>query len=65
MEDIAKMEYKDEQGKITTIAYSTQLQKEAILWRKIEIGILIVIAILFALILWTNFPSQFLHQLVC
>jgi len=28
MEDTAKMEYKDEQGKVTELAYSIKLQKQ-------------------------------------
>jgi hypothetical protein len=65
MEDIAKMEYKDEQGNVTELAYSIKLQKQDLTIKKIGVAILILVAILFGLLLSGGTITRLLHNVVC
>lgn len=59
------MEYKDDRGRVYEISYSQKLQKQIIGVGIALIVLCVIILILFGLILMTNFPSQFMRQLVC
>jgi len=65
MEDTAKMEYKDEQGKVTELAYSIKLQKQDLVIKKIGLAVLVLIAILFVLLLSGGTLTRILHNVVC
>ena len=65
MEDTAKMEYKDEQSKVTELAYSIKLQKQDLVIKKIGLAVLVLIAILFVLLLSGGTLTRILHNVVC